>query len=383
MPRLLLTGASGFVGHHCLEHLMVNTDWQVIATDSFRHKGKFDRLREISEPRPEWRQRIEVLPHDLAAPFTAQTADRIGHVDYVIAMASESHVDRSIADPVPFVLNNVNVILNTLELARYLQPEHVIVISTDEVYGPVGIRLAGVPDPEPGRTPGAVAVTERLGMHPEWSAIIPSNPYSASKAAQEACAVAWWRSYGVPVTIVNCMNLYGQRQSPEKYLPMLIGHIAAGKPVTIHGTPGNIGTRHYLHARNLSDALVHILRELPPAAFQASGAWCRRCAGEGSGCWCAEPEWVNVADRPNRWNIAGPEPISNLDLAQQVAAIIGKPLRFELVDFHSARPGHDPHYGLDPAKLEAAGWKPPVSFAESLEHTVHWTLAHPAWLRED
>jgi len=210
----------------------------------------------------------------------------------------------------------------------------VIVISTDEVYGPV---RAGSPG------------------HPEWAAVIPSNPYSASKAAQEAIAVSYWRTYGLPVTITNCMNLFGERQDGEKFLPMLISRISQGQTATIHGTAGNIGTRHYLHARNLADALLHILTALPPRQFPG-------------------------ADRPDRFNIASAEPVSNLELALDVASIIGEPLRYELVDFHSARPGHDPHYGLDPAKLTAAGWKPPVDFRDSLERTVRWSMSHPEWL---
>src|SRR5262249_54618542 len=155
--------------------------------------------------------------------------------------------------------------------------------------------------------------------HPEWAPVIPSNPYSASKAAQEAIAIAYWRTYGMPLTIVNCMNLIGEMQDPEKYLPSLIANINAGRQVTVHGPPDNIGTRHYLHGRNLADALLHILRELPPSRF-------------------------GDADRPARYNIASADQISNLELAQMVAAIIGQPLRFVLEDFHSTRPGHDPHY---------------------------------------
>lgn len=336
MPRLLLTGAGGFIGHHVLEHVLTETDWQVTATDSFRHKGKTDRIAEVLAARDGWAARMDLITHDLAAPFTAATLDRMGPVDYVIAMASESHVDRSIADPAPFIRNNVNVILSTLEAARVLRPRAVIVISTDEVYGPV----------------------ERgSGGHPEWAPVIPSNPYAASKAAQEAIAVSYWRTYGVPLVIVNIMNAIAERQDPEKFLPLLIRGISRGETVPIHGRPGDIGSRHYIHARNIAGALLFILRELPPAGFPA-------------------------ADRPDRYNIAGPEPVSNLDLAGEVARIIGKPLRFELVDFHSARPGHDPHYGLDMAKLTAAGWKPPVPFAESLERTVRWTLAHPHWLED-
>lgn len=350
--RLWLSGAGGFIGHHVLEHVLSTTDWDIEATDSFRHKGRTDRIAQVIDGHDDWRKRLRVTTHDLNAPFTYASAENFGQVDYMIAMASESHVDRSLTDPVPFVTGNVAVILNTLELARWIGPKHIIVISTDEIYGPV----------EPGHA------------HPEWAPVIPSNPYSASKAAQEACAIAWWRAYGVPVTIVNCMNLFGERQDREKYLPTIIAKVRAGETLTVHGSPGNIGSRHYLHARNLADALIHILRELPPQMF---GGHVR------DRIEIAPRLFVRAgteADRPDRWNIASPEPVSNLDLAHQVAGIIGKPLRYELVDFHRARPGHDPHYGLDPGKLIAAGWKPPVDFTESLQRTVRWSLAHPEWL---
>lgn len=332
--KILITGAGGFLGHHLLEHVLATTGWDITATDSFRHKGKIDRIAGVLGGHPQWRRRLTVITHDLAAPFTPATAARIGAVDYLIAMASESHVDRSIADPVPFAVNNVQVILNTLELARRLQPRTLVVVSTDEVYGPVEAGSAG---------------------HREWAPTLPSNPYAASKAAQEALAIAYWRSYGLPVVIVNCMNLFGERQDVEKFLPKTIRAVRDGGTVPIHGRPGDIGTRHYLHARNLADALCFILRELPPAQFPA-------------------------ADRPDRYNIAGPEPVSNLALAQEVAAVMRADLVYELVDFHAARPGHDPHYGLDPAKLAAAGWKLPIGFREALERTVLWTLNHPEWL---
>jgi len=334
--RVLLTGAGGFVGHHFLEHILATTDWHVTCTDSFRHKGRSDRIAAVLGPRPEWRPRVAVEMHDLCAPFSDWEVSTLTPPDYIIAMASESHVDRSLLDPVPFVINNTHVILNTLELARKLRPRAVLVISTDEVYGPVEAGSAG---------------------HPEWSPVIPSNPYAASKAAQEAIATSYWRAYGVPVAIANIMNMIGERQDPEKFIPKAIGCIARGDELPVHGTPGNIGTRHYLHARNVADAALFILRELPPVSFP-----------------------VSLHGRPDRYNIAGPEPVSNLAVAQQIAEIAGRELRYRLVDFHSARPGHDPHYGLDPSKLAGLGWKPPVDFAESLEKTVRWSLAHPEWL---
>jgi dTDP-glucose 4,6-dehydratase len=316
----------------------------VTAVCSFRHRGKSERITQVLDGHPAWRDRTDVLIHDLTAPFSAQAAARItgeGGLDYLVAYAAESHVDESITGPVPFVTNNVAVTLNTLELARQVKPRAVVLVSTDEVYGP-----------EPA-----------TGPHPEWAPILPSNPYSGSKAAAESVAISYWRTYGVPLIIVNCQNLTGERQDSRKYVPMLIRDISCGREVTVHGVQGDIGTRYYLHCRNLADGIVFLLRMREPAAFPAHAA-----PGAPS------------ADRPDRYNIVGPDRVSNLELAQTIAGILGKPLRYRLEDFHSARPGHDPHYGLDGAKMAGLGWKPPVPFAESLEKTVLWTAAHPEWL---
>lgn len=334
MARCWLSGAGGFIGHHMLEHLLVNTDWHIIATDSFRHKGKTDRIVQVLDANPGWQGRVDIITHDLTVPFSEQAVHRIGDVDYMIAMASESSVDRSITSPVPFIRNNVDVILSTLELARQVNPRTLLLVSTDEVYGPVHR------DQEP---------------HPEWDAFVPSNPYSASKVAQEAIAVSYWRTYGTPVIITNLMNVYGERQDAEKYLPLVIRSVVNGETLKIHGTPGNIGSRHYIHARNASSAWLFLLENTVPSMF---------------------PD----AERPDRYNIGGSVPTSNLDLAQGVADILGKPLRYALTDFHSARPGHDPHYGLEMGKIAALGWKAPVEFRESLERMVRWTVKHPEWL---
>src|ERR1700743_329120 len=131
--RILITGAGGFVGHHFLEHILVNTDWNVVCTDSFRHKGKVDRITEVlgSRPFPPGK-RVKVITHDLTTPFSQQTLAQIGDIDYIAAFASESHVDRSISDPVPFVENNVSVALHTLQAARIIKPKSLVWVSTDE-----------------------------------------------------------------------------------------------------------------------------------------------------------------------------------------------------------------------------------------------------------
>ena len=343
MTRCLLSGAGGFWGHHCFEHVLTETDWDVVATDSFRHPGKTDRITQVLDGREDWRERVTVITHDLTAPFSAQAAARIAGpgLDYVIAAASESHVDRSIADPVPFMMNNTAVMLNTLELARVTRPQAVVVISTDEVYG-----------------------SETGGItHPEWDVILPSNVYSASKAAQEAAAISYWRTYGVPVIIVNCVNLLGERQDAEKFIPMVIRAVLRGEQVTVHGADGDIGTRYWLHCRNLADGITFLLGRRPPVMFPFHAV-----------------RGAPRARRPDRYNIACPDRISNLELAQMIAGIMGRPLDYRLEGFPAARPGHDPHYGLDTARITALGWRPPVPFAESLERTVKWTAANPAWL---
>ena len=331
MTRCLLTGAGGFVGHHVLAHLLDSTDWELVLTDSFRHHGKTDRI--VAATEGSGRSRVTVVTHDLSVPFSEQAARAMGRVDYLVAMASESHVDRSLADPVPFVMNNVAVMLHTLELARRLQPQAVVVFSTDEVYGPV----AG----------GEV-------RH-EWSPAVPSSPYAASKAAQEAIAVSYWRSFGVPAVIVNAMNIVGERQAAEKFLPKVIRAVHRGEVVQVHGRPGDIGSRHYVHARNVADAILFILRSTEIASFPPAG-------------------------RPSRYNIAGQAHLTNLEMADLVAGALNRPLRYELTD--SGRPGYDPHYGLAADRLAVLGWKPQGSLREDICRIAQWTAAHPEWMDE-
>src|SRR5260370_21508197 len=207
MTRVALTGAGGFVGSHVAEHILAKTSWELVATDSFRHKGRCDRLARILAEGPrgnDWRARLTVITHDLAAPLSAGEISQVGYpVDLVIAMASQSHVERSLKDPVPFVKNNVDVILNTLELFVAVQPQMVLGMATDEVYGPV--------------VPGMA--------HREWAPILPSNPYAAGKACQEAIAISYWRAFGAPVVIVKSNNPFGGMQEPRKHIP-LVSHPA-------------------------------------------------------------------------------------------------------------------------------------------------------------
>ncbi len=328
--KTLITGIGGFVGSHCLRHILMETDWNVIGIESFRHRGKLDRILQQLEGLDG--DRYTNLIYDLRIPFSPQFTKKLGHIDYVINMASESHVDRSITDPRVFVDNNLQLILTMLEWAKDSDIEKFIQISTDEVYGPI-----------------------QIGGHKEGEPYRPSNPYSASKACQEALCYSYWRTYGVPIIITNTMNLIGQMQDPEKYVPKIMKAIANDEELTVHASKeGQIGTRFYLHARNQADALVYLLKNHTPAMFPA--------------------------DDLDRFNIVSNVELNNLELATMVADFMGEDLKYKLEDFHSTRPGHDLRYGLDGSKIAALGWKAPVDFETGFRETIDWTMAHKDWL---
>ena len=342
--RVLITGGAGFAGHHLCEHLLLSTDWELVVLDGLTYAGRPDRLTDCQGYDP---SRVTLLWHDLRSPVHGWLDERIGPVDAVLHLAAESHVDRSISAPAPFVRNNVDVTLNLLEWARTRTAlTHVVQVSTDEVYGPA---------------PEGVA-------HAEWAPILPSNPYSASKACQEAIAFSYWRTFGLPVVVVNIMNMFGERDKQERFVPLAIRAVLDGDEVPLHGRWRESAAREtvaleswepssrcWLHARNFADALRWVLTETTPAAY-------------------------GTAQRPDRWHVAGEEH-DVLEVAQHIADAAGKPLRYRWVDYHSSRPGHDHRYALDASKIAAAGWKAPVPFAESLERTVRWFATHPEWLR--
>jgi len=337
MPKVLISGIGGFVAAHILEHLLTKTGWHIIGIASWKHKGQPERVSEVLRGNPLWKDRLTIITHDLVSPLSEKTKKQIGYVDYILNIASESHVDRSITDPVPFIKNNVDLTLNMLEYAREYPPKVFLQFSTDETSGPA---------------PQGV-------YHDEWAPIIPSNPYSASKAAQEAICISYWRTYGVPIVITNGENFFGEMQDPEKYIAKIVRKVSRGETITVHGKKGDVGSRFYLHARNAADALLFILGNLPPKKYEDG-----------------------TVDRPDKYNIVSDSEIDNLSLAKIMAEIMGKPLKYEFLDFHAARSGHDRRYALSGDKLRSLGWKAPIGFDASLKKYIDWTLMpeHRIWL---
>lgn len=326
--KILITGGAGFIGHHIAEHLLRVTEHEIIFLDRLDCSGNLNRITGIDG----WdvlRRRCSWVYHDLKAELNDQLRQQIGPVDIILHLAAGTHVDRSITNPLEFVYDNVVGTANLLEFARKSDTlKQMVYFSTDEVFGPAPVGVA----------------------YKEWDRYNSGNPYSATKAGAEELCLAYHNTYGTPVMITHCMNIFGERQHPEKFIPMTIANIKAGKKVIIHAdsTRTVSGSRFYIHARNVADALLFILKH---------GV---------------------IGDK---YNIVGECEVSNLELAQHIAAILRQPLQYEMVDFHSSRPGHDLRYALDGEKLHQMGWRPPKSFVESLEKTIQWTLAHKdQWL---
>jgi dTDP-glucose 4,6-dehydratase len=314
---------------------MTNTDWEVIGLDSFQHKGYKDRVTRVLKEHPEWKLRYTEFQTDLTCHISEDLEKAIGNIDYILHLAALSDVFFSVENPEYVIKNNVNSTIVMLEYARKVKPEQFIYFSTDEVYGSV----------------------KKGEAHKEWDTHKPSNAYSASKAASEDICYAYWRSYGIPLIVTNTMNNYASMQSSSKFPVMVQKAVEKGEVVKIHGNKNEIGTRFYIHSRNAADALLHIIK---------LGAYNHK---------------IGELDEPHRYHIVGEVCLSNLELAQKIAELMGKELKYELVDFHKENPAHDIHYGLQDNKLRVSGWKQPKTFEESMSETIKWQGENPEWIK--
>lgn len=329
MKTLLITGGTGFVGSHVVEGILKETNWNIVILDRLDISGSLERLRDMDCWEKE-KHRVKFIWWDLKAPINDITANQIGKVDYIWHLAASSHVDRSIEDPLSFVMDNVVGTCNILNFARTIKDlQQFIYFSTDEVFGPAPEGTA----------------------YKEWDRYKSGNPYAAAKAGGEELAVAFENTYKLPVIITHTMNVFAERQHPEKFIPMCIRKILNGETITIHAdkTKTKSGTRFYIHARNVCKALLFLTN--------------------------------NSSSPGNKYNIVGEKEVSNLDMAKMIAKVIGKPLKYEMTDFHSSRPGHDLRYALDGTKLKSLGFQYPLSFEKTLEKTIRWYLDNKDWLK--
>jgi len=343
---VLITGAGGFIGAHFVEHFLAHTDFKVVGLDSFWHKGTTTRLSDIPLVMESLSSgKFQCFKHDLTTRIDSSLNKQIGKacnwkVDYVINLASNSAVERSMTDPTECWRNNCDIILNMLEFVRSgIGCEKFLQMSTDEVYGDyVGTGAGNI----------------------EWDTMLPSNPYAASKAAQEMLCQAYWRSFETPIVIVNTMNNIGERQDAEKFLPKIIEYVSTGKTLKVYtDNAGKPGSRVYLDAKNHASAVEFILRNCPVYPYN-----------RGYGDY----------DRPAKVNVAGDNELDNFEFAKLVARLMGKELNAALVTSESVRPGYDKRYLLDGKVMENMGWKPPIAFEDTLARIIKHSQDKPWWI---
>jgi len=327
--KVLVTGGAGFIGHHVIDYLLRKTDWDLISLDRLDFSGTLSRLHEVVGQNKEYGSRVRIVWHDLKAEINDFTAKEIGHVDYILHLAAGSHVDRSIENPMEFVLDNVVGTANLLEYARNKVPnlEKLLYFSTDEVFGPA---------------PEGV-------FYKENDRYDSGNPYSATKAGAEELCVAYENTYKMPIMITHTMNVFGIRQHPEKFIPKIIRYVLESRELTIHADKEckNAGSRHYINTEDVADAIMFLLE---------NGK-----SGE-------------------KYNVVGKQETDNLELAQIIARILDKPLNYKLLDFHSSRPGHDLRYALCGEKMKEMGWVPRKELFERLQEVVSWTIKNDRWM---
>lgn len=339
--KVLITGGAGFIAHTLVHRILTTTDWEVVTLDRLDYSGNLNRLHDIlAEASPSEKSRLRIVYHDLKAEVNPQVSAMIGNVDYILHLAAASHVDRSIEYPMEFVMDNVVGTANILNFARTQSNlSRFIYFSTDEVFGPA---------------PNDVKYAERDRYN-------STNPYSATKAGAEELCIAYENTYKLPIYITHTMNVFGERQHPEKYIPSTIKKVRDGELVKIHSDPSKTiaGSRHYIHTQDVADAIMFLL-DLSDKGTQFDHDF--------GGAKCP------------KFNVVGKEEIDNRELAKIIAEAVGNELKYEMVDFHSARPGHDLRYAMSGEYMKSLGWEPKVSLRERIKQVVDWTLANKLWL---
>lgn len=331
MKKILITGGAGFIGSHVVR-LFVNkyADYMVFNLDKLTYAGNLENLKDI-ERQPNYK----FIKGDIVDAAFITHLFQQEKFDAVIHLAAESHVDRSISNPLEFVQTNVIGTVNLLNAAKEIWKDNMegkrfYHVSTDEVYGALG----------------------ETGMFTETTSYDPHSPYSASKAASDHFVRAYHDTYKLPVVISNCSNNYGPNHFPEKLIPLCIHNIKNNKPLPIYGKGENVRDWLYVedHARAI-DVVFH------------------------------------NAKNGSTYNIGGHNEWTNIDVIRLLCRIMDKKLgraegeNEKLITFVKDRAGHDLRYAIDSTKLQNdLGWKPSLQFEEGLEKTVDWYLANQEWL---
>lgn len=325
-----ITGGAGFIGSHAVRHFLLHYDYNVVNIDALTYAGNLANLADV-----EHHPRYHFVHADITDPEAIQSALYQYPADWIIHFAAESHVDRSIMDPLTFIKTNVMGTANLLMAARKAWTDKTgklfYHISTDEVFGSLG----------------------KEGFFTETTPYDPRSPYSSSKAASDHLVRAYYHTYHLPVIISNCSNNYGPYQFPEKLIPVVIQNILNKKPIPVYGDGSNI--RDWLYIQDHIEAIDLI---------------------------------AHHGKRGETYAIGGHNELKNIDLVRLLCRIMDQKLgRAEgesasLISFVKDRPGHDMRYAIDASKLQAElGWSPKVSPEIGLEWTIDWYMKETQWLQ--
>jgi dTDP-glucose 4,6-dehydratase len=337
MKKILITGGAGFIGSHVVRLFATKyTNSQIVNLDKLTYAGNLENLKDV-EALPNYK----FVKGDIVDAVFINELFHTEQFDTVVHLAAESHVDRSISNPLEFVNTNVIGTVNLLNAAKTIwgcskdkplpSDKRFYHVSTDEVYGTLG----------------------DTGLFTEETPYDPHSPYSASKAASDHFVRAYYDTYNLPVVISNCSNNYGPNHFPEKLIPLCIHNIKNNKPLPIYGKGENV--RDWLYVVDHARAIDVIL---------------------------------NKAEPGSTYNIGGHNEWTNIDVIRLLCRIMDKKLNRpegtneQLITFVKDRAGHDLRYAIDSGKLQnELGWKPSLQFEEGLEKTVDWYLANEEWLK--